>query len=210
MFWQKCFSKKKGNFTRYFYQDLNSDQVGSPFEGRWKTVADSADLKKTDSILDIGCAEGLITMKAAEFVEKAEGIEIFEHRVKKAQEIAAEQNIQNVSFSVGSIQDVDLTPEGWDIIFFLGVYGVPTDTGPIGDKELDKVCKAARRQVVMRYDIEQNPSSYANIIRVFEENDYSVTVYAKTDENGNIIVGNRKSAQVDKKPNLPFVLVPNQ
>lgn len=135
----------------YYYKELDTiDHADGvwPFDERWPEVESIISLRETDHVIDLGCAEGLITLEVAKQVKQIRGIELRKPRVEAAQQIAAERQIANVSFEVGSVTEIDLVPDSYDVVLFLGVlHHLPPQT--VGSV-LTKVFDAAKRELVIR------------------------------------------------------------
>ncbi len=142
----------KGKQHKFHYEKISGrlrDQ-----KTPWQDVLLAADLRPNDRALDMGCAEGHVSLEVAKFVDHVDGIEIDPARVNEANRIAAERGCQNVSFSVGSITDFALQPDAYDVSLLLHVLGKPTNSGFIGLAELQRMLVATKRQIIIRLDIQ--------------------------------------------------------
>ena len=135
----------------YYYKELetidDADGVWQ-FADRWPEVEAICSFRPTDEVIDLGCAEGLITMEVARQVSCIRGVEMREPRVEAAKQIASERGLANVTFEVGSVVDLPLPIQGYDVVIFLGVlHHLPAEAaGPV----LTKVFNAAKREVLIR------------------------------------------------------------
>ncbi|MEO0586010.1 MAG: class I SAM-dependent methyltransferase [Planctomycetota bacterium] len=135
----------------YYYQGL-VDAEGKegiwPVQKRWDPVAPHLDLRPTDTLLDLGCAEGLITTHVARSVKHARGVEIQPQRVKAARQLAARAGVDNVTFDEGSIVDTPLPEAGYDVVLCLGII----QHVPVADVSaaIQRTVDAARRQIIIR------------------------------------------------------------
>lgn len=77
-------------------------------------------LKKKDSVLDYGCATGILANEIADNVEMVYGMDISSKMIQIAQNKASELNIQNVNYSHTTIFDENYKEGTFDVI--LGVY----------------------------------------------------------------------------------------
>ena len=197
----------------YYYQTVRRDGAGVDFDRRWTDIALVADLRPTDSVLDIGCAEGLIAIEVAQRVRAVHGVEVLEHRVEAARKRAHDGGTGNVTFAQGSIVDNDLPPLSFDVSLFLGLYGYPTDTGRIGNAELAKTLNATRRQIVLRVDVQDDPGGLtclSSIYQCFDAHGFGGICFPKVSpRHGNIILGNRRGAGARLPYLPPVVLVPS-
>jgi SAM-dependent methyltransferase len=199
----------------YFYERARGDNRGSQLADRWADVAAVADLRPTDQVLDVGCAEGLVALAAAERVSHVHGFERMPHRVEAARAFADEAGITNATFEEGCVLDYPVEPLSYDVVFFLGVYGVPTSKDPIGLKELAKYVAAARRQIIIRVEAQEMPESEGRldgILGLFDELGFDGICFTKrSPKHGNIILGSRRGVEMRPPEAVPeLVLLPGR
>ena len=84
-----------------FYQ-VNPIQT----EVLYKTAIEKAELTKEDILLDLYCGIGTIGIFAAEKVKKVYGIEIIEQAIQDAKENAKQNNINNIEFFAGDVEQI--------------------------------------------------------------------------------------------------------
>lgn len=197
----------------YFFEKARRDGHGIPLRKRWQEIPLLADLRPDDTVLDIGCAEGLIAIEAAKIVRHVDGIEYLEHRVTAARRFAAEAGVTNIAFATGSIVNDDLPARAYDLVFFLGMYGYRTGTNTIGGTELGKALEASRRQIIVRVDVQDHPQGLhylQDILTCFDAHGFDGICFPKVSPDvGNIIVGNRRGANARLRYLPPLVLVPS-
>lgn len=75
----------------------------------YDTAIEYADLEKNDTVLDLYCGIGTISIFLAKHVKKVIGIEIVEEAIKDAKENAKINNIDNIDFYAGDVEK--LLPE---------------------------------------------------------------------------------------------------
>lgn len=135
----------------YYYKGL-TDAVGDEgawaLDERWPDVEAVAAFQHDDEVLDVGCAEGLISLKVAQQVRFVLGVELQPQRFEAAETIRRQHGIQNVRFEAGSICDMQLEPLSYDVVLFLGVFHhLPRDSKmPV----LNKLLHATRRDIIIR------------------------------------------------------------
>ena len=203
---------------------------GRSFAVRWDDVHRLADFRETDRVLDVGCAEGLITLEVAKLVESIHGIDVVDDRIDEAKRLAAERRIVNATFELASIIDYPLEPRSYDVTMFMAVWGKLTKDGGgrrrVGPDELARILEATRRQLVMRVTVQLRPEYeplLEEILDICDEHDFDALCFSRStpkrerDEEdrapgrsggANMLIANRRGtdARVGEVP--PLVLVP--
>lgn len=201
---------------KFHFQKLQDRFVGKRAPTPWQDIMLAADLRSDDHILDMGCAEGHITIELARHVAKAHGVEIDPVRVQEAARLASERGISNVTFAVGSASDYALDEKSYDIVLFLGVIGKKTPTGYVGLPELERLLHATRRQIFIRAGIQKQSMvnrelSLPAIMKTMDVSGFDSICFARQDASfGNIIVGSRRGAGARLAKAPPFVLIPTE
>jgi SAM-dependent methyltransferase len=202
-------------------------QLGSPyfyeqedFSERWDDIAQMVDLRPSDRVLDIGCAEGLISIEVAKHVRHVDGVEIAPHRLERAISEAERKKVNNVSFSAGSIIDFRVSPKSYDIVLFLGVMGKSSNRDGarrVGLVELEKMLMAARRQIVIRVNVlkrarKQYEGDFRldEILEVMDRQDFDGICFSMLEGDSNLIFGNRRGSDARLRSALPLVVIPTE
>jgi SAM-dependent methyltransferase len=197
---------KQGPKQTFFFDRARADTLGSQLADRWDDIRGIIDLGPDDEVLDVGCAEGLIAIETARHAKWVHGIEVMPHRVAAAAAFAKAEGVENVSFEHASIKDYEIESLSYDIALFLGVYAVPTPTGPVGGNELKKVLDGARKQVIVRVEVQEMPEAQGrlrSILELMDEAGFDGIAFPKrSPKHGNVIVANRRGSGAVFK-NLP-------
>jgi SAM-dependent methyltransferase len=200
---------------------------GRSFEARFDEIRQTADLRPSDHVLDVGCAEGLITLEAAKLVERIHGIDIEEDRIAEAIRLAEERGVRNATFEHASVIGYPFEPLSYDVSFFLAVWGKAVGEGDakrwVGATELGHILGATRRQLVMRVSVQLRPKQEPfldEILGVCEERGFDALCFSRTTPRpkplkrpesevalkpgGNLVIANRRGtdARVGELPRL--------
>lgn len=164
---------------------------------RWDDVEPLLDLRADDAVLDIGCAEGLLTFNVAAKVRHVMAFDVDAGRIEAANRLCALRNVSNVTFAVGSIVDRELDEQSFDVVLFLGVmqHLPPEHQMP----SFARCLRSARRQVAVRTSIHREPNLeiLRSILRVSRQEGFETTCLAQTGERGgNLLIANRIGADV--------------
>lgn len=184
-----------------------------PLSYRWGDVALVTDFRPTDRVLDMGCAEGLLTMEMATRVASVHGVEIRRARVEYARKEAAKRGLGNVTFDVGSVQDYPLEPDSYDVSLLLGVVGRPMGKDKFVRLDaLERVLKATRRQVAVRVGLHQVNADKGidlnGILETMSACGFDGIAIARFEPQGHLIIGNKRGTDAKLRKISPFVLVP--
>ena len=88
------------------------------FAERWNDLKSLVDINAEHTVLDVGCAEGLISIELAKIFKKVFAFDIEPYRIHKAKENAV--GVDNIEFSIGSYMSYQY--RDYDQVFCLGVY----------------------------------------------------------------------------------------
>ena len=88
-------------------------------------------LKKTDVLLDFGCATGSKTFQLAPFVKRVLCFDISSKMIDEAKNKAKELKIENADFLSGTIFDKTLSKESFDVIVSFGVIHLLKDNDKV-------------------------------------------------------------------------------
>lgn len=96
-----------------FFQ-INSREVKNLYD----KVLEYAAIKSSDTILDLYCGAGTISLMIAKYAKKVIGVEVVESAIKDANENASLNNIVNTSFVLGKVEDCigEIEDKAFDIV----------------------------------------------------------------------------------------------
>lgn len=84
-------------------------------------------LNPGDTVLNYGCATGVVANALADRAKEIHGIDISPRMIEMAREIAAERNINNVHYAPGTIFDDSLPKESFNMVLAFRVLHVLED-----------------------------------------------------------------------------------
>jgi SAM-dependent methyltransferase len=148
------------------------------------------DLRPTDRVLDVGCADGEVALELAALVERLHGVDIRADRVRRAVERATERGIPNASFETSAIQDYPFDPRSWDVTLFMRVWGKGTHASTVQDAELERVLVATRRQAIIQAGKRRAEHRLQRIFAILDEQGFDAAWFVEL----NLIVANRRGA----------------
>ena len=142
-----------------FYQ-VNPVQA----ERLYNLGVEAAKIDKNDIVFDLYCGIGTISLFMAKYAKKVYGIEIVEDAVKDAKENALNNDVDNVEFLAGDVEDVldDLINEKGIIP---DVVMVDPPRKGLDNKSIDNILKIHPKKVVY---ISCNPATLVRDLAKFE------------------------------------------
>lgn len=179
-----------------FYTESDPTKNNSAAD-RWWWIGAAADLRPDDSVLDAGCAEGLLTMETARRVARVEAFDYSSMRIEHARRTAVARGIKNIEFSVLDIHDASYAPSTFDVVMFLSVYGLVSDRGRIGPEHLRMLARAAKRQIVLRLNVQDCPNGDGLLTEIFDtlaSEGFEAICFPRDGKYDNMIIANRIGA----------------
>jgi SAM-dependent methyltransferase len=166
-----------------------------------------ADLRPTDLVLDVGCAEGSVALEVAGFVEHLHGLDVSSARVQRAAERAAERGIRNASFEATAIQDYPLEPRSWDVTLFMRVWGKRAGGRTVGEAEFERVLRATRRQTIVQAGKLGSEQRAQRILEICDRHGFDAACFVQL----HLVVANRRGAgaRIHALPERVFVPAPS-
>lgn len=147
-----------------FFQ-VNSVQT----EKLYSLALDFADIKDSDTVLDIYCGIGTITLSAAKKAKKAIGIEIVSKAIENAKENAKRNGIVNAEFYCGEAEN--LVPKLINSGISPDIVILDPPRKGSDNKTLLAIAKATPRRIVY---VSCNPATLARDAKFLEELGYRI------------------------------------
>jgi SAM-dependent methyltransferase len=148
------------------------------------------DLRATDHVLDVGCAEGWVAVEVAGLVERLHALDISSARVQRAVERAAERGLRNASFEVAAIQGYPFEHRSWDVTLFMRVWRKGAGGRAVGEADLERVLDATRRQSIVQAGKRRSEQRLRRILEICDDHGFDVASFAEQ----HLIVANRRGA----------------
>lgn len=145
-------------------------------ETLYKKALEFADIKSTDSVMDIYCGIGTISLCAAQTAKKVIGVEIVEEAIANARKNAEENNVKNAVFyasdAAGAVPELIKNGERPNVVIL-----DPPRKGS-DEKTLSAIISAQPEKIVY---VSCNPATLARDLRFLEDNGYSTKKIAGVD-----------------------------
>ena len=196
------------NTSGYFYGDLHKISVGAKLEERWSDLAKLADFRPTDRVLDVGCAEGLISLEVAKQVAHVDAFDGDANRIERAHLEAAKRQAKNISFKTALADDYPVGEREFDVVLFLNVLNDRTREGL---NILERLCNGAKRQIFVRANVQKYRDAAVqlnDIQECMENSGFDCICFSGKQGRGNLIVGSRRGTDARLRTVPPLVLVP--
>ncbi len=120
-------------------------------------------LRVSDSVLDCGCATGVITCALAGDVKEILGLDISSAMIEVARKRADEMEIENIDFLKGTIDDETLKPRSFDVIIAFNILHFYMDTDRVFLR-FNELLKPEGRVIISTSCIGER--SFANTLQV--------------------------------------------
>jgi SAM-dependent methyltransferase len=169
-------------------RDRHAGGIRTPRRAR--ALIGIADLRLTDHVLDVGCADGEVALAVAGLVQRLHGLDIRAERVERAAQRAAENGISNATFEVAAIQEYPFSPRSWDVALLMRVWGKGEGARRVGEAEFERVLRATRRQAIVQAGKPRSEQSIRRVMEICDDNGFDVAWFVSR----NLVVANRRGA----------------
>lgn len=169
--------------TMQTHQDLILDQFtrqATPFNTA-KTIADESALRLLvefsgagveDTVLDVACGGGLVVCAFAHEVKHATGIDVTPAMLDRAQRLAREQGLSNVSWRQGDVQSLPFPDRSFTLVVSRFTFHHFQNPDAVL-REMVRVCVPGGRIVVADVDASADPTKAAEFNRMEQLRDPS-------------------------------------
>ncbi|MFO7887933.1 MAG: 23S rRNA (uracil(1939)-C(5))-methyltransferase RlmD [Eubacteriales bacterium] len=158
------FNLKFKVFSHTFFQ-VNHTQT----DKLYNKALDYADIKDTEIVYDLYCGVGTISLLAAQKAKEVHGIEIVKESIKSAEENKEENNIENVEFHLGSVED--LFPKLYKKGIKADVVILDPPRKGCEESVLNTIKEMNPKKIVY---VSCNPSTLARDLRILQEGGYNI------------------------------------
>jgi 2-polyprenyl-3-methyl-5-hydroxy-6-metoxy-1,4-benzoquinol methylase len=97
-------------------------------------------LKAADTVLDYGCAMGIVDLKLAAAVEAIHGIDVSSKMIAAAREAAEARKVANVSYTKATVFDESLERESFEVVLAFNIFHLLEDA-PKALQRIDELLK---------------------------------------------------------------------
>jgi len=149
---------------RSFYQ-VNHHQAQRLYEA----AISQAEITKNDTVLDLYCGVGTITLAMAKAAGKVIGVEVIEQAVQDAKENAARNNIENAEFFCGDAGKAALELEAKGIRADVAVVDPPRKG--LNADTIEALARMSPRRIVY---VSCDPATLARDVALLKERGYKV------------------------------------
>jgi ubiquinone/menaquinone biosynthesis C-methylase UbiE len=154
-------------WAKYYDFVVNIMGLGQAGRLRRKTI-DLANIQPGNSILDVGCGTGDLTLLAREctgVAGKVHGIDASPEMIEVAQQKAARKH-SNVEFRVGLIEQLAFADGTFDVaLSSLMIHHLPDDLQRRGLQELRRVVKPGGRLVIVDFKQDGSLNELAALVK---------------------------------------------
>jgi len=151
------------------YYDGEGTSGGVQFSDRWNDLASIIDFDPNHSVLDIGCAEGLISFELSKRFKTVTAFDSVEHRIKIAKENF--EDVKNLHFFTATYRSFKY--KMFDQIFMLGVYH-KVKMRKLRIRTLNKILKHCNSTFYFRVPVAPEHVEEDEYMPIFENHNFVV------------------------------------
>lgn len=124
------------------------------------TIISMSEVSQSDNILDIACGTGIVTCEFAKYANSVVGLDITEDMISQAIKVQNENNLTNMKFDLGDVENLPYENDSFDIVFTRYSFHHFLDTKKVFD-EMTRVCKPKGKVIVVDVALEsKNAKAY--------------------------------------------------
>jgi len=163
------------------------------------TIISMSEVENNHRVLDIACGTGIVSCEFAKHASYVRGLDITEDMLKQAQKQKSENNLDNISFDIGSVEKLPYKNNSFDIVFTRYSFHHFLDTKVVFDEML-RVCKTDGKIIVVDVALEnEHESLYNHMEKLRDPSHTKALTFGQFDtlfENENLVNHKRSSYAV--------------
>jgi len=117
------------------------------------TIISMSEVSQDDKVLDIACGTGIVTCEFAKYAKNVVGLDITKDMIAQAVKAQHENNLTNIKFDLGNVENLPYENDSFDIIFTRYSFHHFLDTQKVFD-EMIRVCKSNGKIIVVDVALE--------------------------------------------------------
>ena len=125
------------------------------------TIISMSEVSQNDKVLDIACGTGIVSSEFAKYAKNVVGLDITNDMLKQAIQIKKRNNLTNIEFDLGNVENLPYEDNSFDIVFTRYSFHHFLDTKKVF-AEMIRVCKANGKIMVVDVALENKYSNTYN------------------------------------------------
>ena len=137
-----------------------SNAPGIRDEEALRVLVAAAGARTDDTVLDVACGPGLVTIAFARVARHATGVDVTPAMIERAETIAAEHGVRNVSWRVGDVLPLPFPDAAFSLVVSRFAFHHFPDPDAVL-REMRRVCAPGGRVVVCDLAVSPDPAKAA-------------------------------------------------